>query len=259
MTSALTDQRLRDYPFALESELDDAAREHGYRLFGGAAAGWRFWTSATARGEIGIGAASLAGPFFLSVEHPGTVRELEAEFAAPPARGHSGAFVFDSRDALCAGVSRAYQLGVALPTLPLEQFEAEVAQLGDTEADAIVRRRVGQDRFRAALLEYHGGRCQITGISDPELLRASHIIPWAKCESDAERLDVHNGLLLSSLWDAAFDSGLVSFEDDGAVLVSPRTGHAARAVLSADPQSLRGLTDAHRERLHWHRQHLFVR
>ena len=254
-----TDQRLRDYPFALESELDAAAREHGFRIAHGMAAGWRFWRSATARGEIAIAAASLDGPFFLSVEHPGTARELGAEPVAPPAREHSGAFVFASRNALCAGVSRAYQLGVALPTLPLEQFEAEVAGLGETEAEAIVRRRIGQDRFRVALMQYHEGRCQISGIDDPELLRASHIIPWAECESDAERLDVHNGLLLSSLWDAAFDSGLVSFENDGTVLVSPRIGAAAREALDADRQRLRGLTDAHRERLHWHRQQLFVR
>ncbi len=45
----------------------------------------------------------------------------------------------------------------------------------------------------------------MTGISDTALLRASHIVPWAKCSDDAQRLDVHNGLLLSALWDAAID------------------------------------------------------
>jgi HNH endonuclease len=54
---------------------------------------------------------------------------------------------------------------------------------------------------------YWKNTCPITGITDSALLRASHIIPWARCESDAERMDVHNGLLLSSLWDAAFDQG----------------------------------------------------
>jgi len=47
----------------------------------------------------------------------------------------------------------------------------------------------------------------MTGITDPALLRASHIKLWAACASDAERLDVHNSLLLSSFWDAAFDRG----------------------------------------------------
>jgi predicted restriction endonuclease len=52
-------------------------------------------------------------------------------------------------------------------------------------------------------------------------LRASHIVPWADCD-DEQRLDIHNGLLLSALWDGAFDQGLVSFADDGAVLASPQ-------------------------------------
>jgi predicted restriction endonuclease len=49
---------------------------------------------------------------------------------------------------------------------------------------------------------------------DPALLRASHIVPWAQCQTDALRLDVPNGLLMSALWDAAFDAGLVSFDDE---------------------------------------------
>ena len=59
------------------------------------------------------------------------------------------------------------------------------------------------------------GRCSLSGIADRALLRASHIVPWADCDSDAVRLDVHNGLLLSALWDAAFDRGLVTFDDEG--------------------------------------------
>lgn len=62
----------------------------------------------------------------------------------------------------------------------------------------------------------------LTGISDTALLRASHIIPWKDCASDRERLDVHNGLLLSALWDAAFDRGLVTFGDDGFLSSRPR-------------------------------------
>ena len=72
--------------------------------------------------------------------------------------------------------------------------------------------RIGQDIFRTALMNYWQSRCPLTGIADPALLRASHIVPWAECD-DAQRLDVHNGLLLSALWDTAFDAGLVSFAD----------------------------------------------
>jgi predicted restriction endonuclease len=83
-----------------------------------------------------------------------------------------------------------------------------------------VVQRIGQDVFRDALMDYWGGRCQLTGITDAALLRALHIVPWAEC-SDEQRLDVHNGLLLSALWDAAFDKGLVSFADNGTPLPWP--------------------------------------
>jgi predicted restriction endonuclease len=93
----------------------------------------------------------------------------------------------------------------------------------------------------------------MTGITERALLRASHIKPWADC-ADSERLDVHNGLLLSALWDAAFDRGLVSFADDGSVLASPLLGEKERKALGlAKELLLRGLRDAHRENLAFHR------
>ena len=51
-------------------------------------------------------------------------------------------------------------------------------------------------------MAYWGGCCPLTGITtDPALLRASHIVPWAECATDAEQLDVHNGLLLEIVED----------------------------------------------------------
>jgi hypothetical protein len=68
-------------------------------------------------------------------------------------------------------------------------------------------------------------------------------------------LDVYNGLLLSALWDAAFDSGLISFADDGAVLVSDQIGETARAALGITPTTrLPGLRDRHRVNLWLHRK-----
>ena len=103
-------------------------------------------------------------------------------------------------------------------------------------------------------MAYWGSRCPLTGIAEPALLRASHIVPWAEC-TDAQRPDVHNGLLLSALWDAAFDRGLVSFADDGLVLASAALSKPARNALrleSATP--LAGLRDAHRANLALHRK-----
>jgi len=94
----------------------------------------------------------------------------------------------------------------------------------------------------------------MTGITTPELLRASHIVPWAECDTDQKRLDVHNGLLLSALWDAAFDAGLISFGDDGTPITSSRLSEAAATALGLDVDGkLSGLTDAHCANLAWHR------
>src|ERR1019366_8583612 len=113
-------------------------------------------------------------------------------------------------------LERVYKLGVSLPDVPLKAFEKATAELPrTTEAERLTVERIGQNLFRQALIEYWSGRCPLTGITDPALLRASHIVPWAECETDALRLDVHNGFLLSSLWDAVFDAGLVSFTGDG--------------------------------------------
>jgi putative restriction endonuclease len=100
---------------------------------------------------------------------------------------------------------------------------------------------------------YWGSRCPLTGITESALLRASHIVPWAECD-DERRLDVHNGLLLSALCDAAFDKGLVSFADDGTVLLSSRLSEIARKCLGVDSvPPLADLRPAQQENLAMHR------
>ncbi len=144
---------------------------------------------------------------------------------------------------------------MSLPEAPLDRFKSKTAHLPRTiEAERMVIQRIGQDVFRDALMVYWGGRCPMTGISEPALLRASHIVPWVDC-SDAQRLDVHNGLLLSALWDAAFDKGLVSFSDDGTVLVTPQLTKAARIALGVDTAAkLPSLRPAHCVNLKSHRE-----
>ena len=155
-------------------------------------------------------------------------------------------------------LDRVYKLAVSLPDAPLDRFRKATAGLPQsTEAERLIVQRIGQDIFRAALIEYWGGRCPLTGITDLELLRASHIVPWSDC-GDEERLDAHNGLLLSALWDAAFDKGLVSFADDGLSIASPLLGEAARKALMFDAAlPIRGLREPQRRRLAWHRSHVF--
>lgn len=255
--TADTATRMRDLRHLLADRLDEAANEHGYRIPKGEAAGWRFYGSATAPREIALGAASFDGPFFLSVEHQGVAKDVSFPEAAPPARGHAAAYVLPTRDEFFGAVKEVYRKSVSLPTHPLELFRKETATLGDTEAERMQRVRIGQDIFRESLLDYWNGTCPMTGITNPELLRASHIIPWVKCESDEERLNVYNGLLLSSLCDAAFDTGLLTFGEDGEPILSGQASEAARRALSASAVSPLPLHDEHHERLAWHRVHIF--
>ena len=75
----------------------------------------------------------------------------------------------------------------------------------------LVKTRVNQDVFRRAVLDAYGGACCITGITEPKLLKASHIKPWSASD-ESERTDVCNGLCLNTLHDAAFDVGLMTLD-----------------------------------------------
>lgn len=91
---------------------------------------------------------------------------------------------------------------------------------GPTETIANVKQRRGQDYFRDAVLNNFGGRCGVSQLAVRELLIASHILPWGSHVS--ERLNVRNGLALSRLHDAAFDQGLIAFDDSLRLMISPR-------------------------------------
>ena len=248
--------------FIVRTEAHKAASANGFRLERGIKGGWLSFGSTTAQVGIWIAGVSKNGPWLLSVDRT----EVCAECSLSPTADWSGpgvaTFAFDTLQGLYAALDRIYRLGVSLPDAPFQAFQVAAHDLPrTTEAERLVVQRVGQDIFRQALLAYWGSRCPMTGITNPELLRASHIVPWAKCDTDQKRLDVHNGLLLSALWDAAFDAGLVSFGDDGAPITSPRLSETAATALSLRVVSgLPGLTAAHRENLASHRAlHGFVR
>jgi hypothetical protein len=238
--------------FVVRTEAQKAAWDNGYRLGRGVEDGWLRYGSTTAPGSIWIAGISGRGPWLLSLDHSGVAAEIGG---LPPSSWPGFAtFRLGSLTDLHTALDRVYKLSMSLPEAPLARFKAKTANLpGTTEAERMVIQRIGQDVFRDALMDYWGGRCPMTGITEPALLRASHIVPWSDC-SDAQRLDVHNGLLLSALWDAAFDCGLISFADDGTVLASPKLSEPSRGALGLNgAPPLAGLRDAHRLNLEQHR------
>jgi putative restriction endonuclease len=100
--------------------------------------------------------------------------------------------------------------------------------IGSTAKEQLVKARRGQGIFRANV-RLNEKFCRVTGVSNPNFLRASHIKPW-KDSSDEEKLSGCNGLLLAPHVDHLFDKGLISFTDSGALLISR---HLDRKILQA--------------------------
>ena len=102
---------------------------------------------------------------------------------------------------------------------PAKSHQALLGVREGEDVERLVKVRRHQDFFRRALLVGYDGRCAVTGIRQPELLVASHIVPWA--EDQALRLNPSNGILLNALHDRAFDQHFITFTDDLAMVVAP--------------------------------------
>jgi hypothetical protein len=98
--------------------------------------------------------------------------------------------------------------------------EEIIGPVKDTEKERLLLARIGQGAFRKKLIA-RWGTCSVMGCGPETALVASHIVSWRACETNEERLDVNNGLLLSPNLDKLFDRRLISFSDIGALMVSP--------------------------------------
>ena len=185
--------------------------------------------------------------------------EIGAPFVGAIPKGAQGGRVVSDIPAIHRLLRRAFQLSRSLPDELLHVFQAQTATLPrTTEVERMVVQRVGQDIFRAGLMEFWESRCALTGLPIPELLRAGHIKPWAACETDAERLDVYNGLLLAPHLDAAFDQGFITLDEDGEVVVSQLLDEKARRALGLPTTfEIRVKPTHHQAYLEWHRTRVF--
>jgi hypothetical protein len=129
-------------------------------------------------------------------------------------------------------------------------------QIGPTEKMQLIAARRGQGKFKANVARVERG-CRVTGVTDIRYLRASHIKPWSRA-NNRERLDGHNGFLLSPHVDYLFDKGYISFTDDGSLLLSPRFD---KTVLSSwqirDNVNAGSFTRKQKRYLGFHRKFVF--
>ena len=96
---------------------------------------------------------------------------------------------------------------------------AQLKPPNKTERRGLVTTRVGQGYYRQQLVDKYAEQCAVTRSGPKEILIASHIVPWRDA-TDAERLNPDNGILLSPIYDALFDRNLISFADNGEIIVS---------------------------------------
>lgn len=192
----------------------------------------------------------LLGESVLRVSAPGSLLEKD---------GGVGSSTVTGFNELYAVLRVASARARTMPNRVADLFRQKTMSLPRfSEAERFVLERVGQDIFRAALLDYWQGKCCVTGLEMPELLRASHIKPWAACDSDDERLDVFNGLLLAPHLDALFDAGLMTIGSDGAARLSPALPGQARETLGVNrTMAVCTLRPEHLPYLAFHNQRVF--
>ena len=129
------------------------------------------------------------------------------------------------------------RIGVSIPVYP-NQFELnsvnedkiDVYESNNTpiitERSGLITSRVGQGAYRKRIIHRWEYKCAVTNFNRLNILIASHIVPWAQ-SNDTERLDVHNGILLSPTYDALFDKHLITFDNKGKIILSDQIEHSA--------------------------------
>jgi hypothetical protein len=124
----------------------------------------------------------------------------------------------------------------SLDEIEFDEAEQEIIRdvtLAETMKQTLVLARRGQGKFRERVRNFER-RCRVTGVSAEKLLIASHIKPWRTSTND-ERLSGHNGLFLSPHIDKLFDSGFLSFENSGEMLISPQLDSEVLRLWHIDP------------------------
>lgn len=156
--------------------------------------------------------------------HNSTIQQrLESTFKQICVSDGDGLYITSDTEleAVCAYVGKLIdQLPADFDADETQEFDPALDK-EDTETEALKKERRGQDKYRKRLEQLWDSRCAVTGVGIPEVLRASHAKPWKDCKTGQERLDPFNGFLLTANLDALFDKFLISFDDDGHILISP--------------------------------------
>lgn len=119
--------------------------------------------------------------------------------------------------------------------------------------------RAGHSKYKSLLLEKNN-KCALCGINNHKYLIASHIKPWSKSDK-SEKVDVDNGLLLCPHHDFLFDRGLITFDDNGKLIISSLLTKEEQILFNIS-ENLKlelkpGLKSEQADYMRWHRENLF--
>jgi hypothetical protein len=128
------------------------------------------------------------------------------------------------------------QVGWFRQVVDEKQEVMQPTEVHETEREALIKARVGQGSFRTDVMALWGS-CAVTGCTLSKILVASHLVPWAACATNQERLDPFNGLLLTPNLDKLIDRCLIAFSDDGSILLSKELTARELSILGVSERS----------------------
>lgn len=132
-----------------------------------------------------------------------------------------------------------------------------IRKYGKRSASTHTTARTGQAKYKRELVQIFN-ECPFTHIMDERVLVASHILPYASCNS-SQKYDVENGLLLSPLYDKLFDKGFITFDQQGnlrrTIWLSP--AEWAKIPLNYNVEDLH-LTNQRKAYLQFHETYVFL-
>ncbi len=143
----------------------------------------------------------------------------------------------------------------------IQQREIELsAELQSTTREALVLARRGQGLFKQRVSTFEKF-CRITNVDNMTYLIASHIKPWRESNND-ERLSAGNGLLLTPSIDHLFDRGIITFSDDGELIVSPIADTVSlnrMGVFTEQTVTVGDFNSDQKHFLNYHREEIFLK
>lgn len=134
----------------------------------------------------------------------------------------------------------------------IEEELEEKKLSGGEERTALIKVRINQGTYRRELLKRYRS-CALCGMGFDKVLIASHIKPWRDCTKE-EKTDIDNGFILCPNHDKLFDTGFISFDDNGSIIISKNISESDCNLLGINADIKISLTEGNKKYLRFHRK-----